>query len=281
MSDNVFKVEGGDYRGRGRLGESRDVVTSSDSGNGSGGKNEKEGDVGGGRKNGRSKDYWANVGQVIETLRNDYCVLGDKKPDFGIYAENIMFTDKNTFEIHGLKDYMRFFWVMRLHLRVLFRRRDFMVQSLYHDAKEGVVYLRWRGVFVPRIIGWIKDKGGREKFVWIYDAISVYKVNRDGMVCEHVLDNNLHLRSKLRSRFEEILSIGRVGVPGRTPAGAGIGGTQWWKGGRLFERFEGLEREYPRSVLEFGRGDWKWIGESDAKDGDCVEEERETKFSKV
>ena len=101
-----------------------------------------------------------------------------------------------------------------------------MIQSLYYDNKEGVIYLRWRAMLTPRLVFWINGVRGKPKLTWIYDAMSVYKVNRDGFVCEHIIDNQVPSRTRLRPVFEDILFLGQVST--QSPAGAGIGGYPQW-----------------------------------------------------
>jgi hypothetical protein len=193
----------------------------------------------GDRRNRRSPDYWANAGTVIETLRADYPHLFERDPDFEIYVPTIVLVDRTSGNVlHGLAAYRAVFWVLRLHGKLLFSERSVEITSLFHDEREGVVYVRWmmRGRlrhWVPLLgLGAIRPgskqspSGWNESTSWEdetrirqLEGYSMYHLNMDGWVEQHALDNIQHTRLRLRPLVESILGLGTLQpLRGRQPA---------------------------------------------------------------
>ncbi|CDF35984.1 unnamed protein product [Chondrus crispus] len=109
--------------------------------------------------------------------------------------------------------------MLRAQARVFFSSAAVSITSLYYDDAMGMIYLRWRVSASPR--AWVLMGSGRRGPV-VLDGLSVYTLDRTGLVAVHQLESNSRRRSGLRHMFEDILAVGTVRVPG-TPAGAGVG----------------------------------------------------------
>jgi hypothetical protein len=168
-------------------------------------------------RRGRAPDYYANVGSIIEHLRADYPRLFTSSPDLTRYAENILFTERSTgYAVEGKDGYERLMWCVRANSRLFFTKPSIAITSLYHDNDAGVIYLRWRFSAMPRVWGLMRSPPHV-----VLDAMSVYKINEDGFIAEHCLDNQAPVRPKLRAKIEDILALGtiRLGSPEAVRAG--------------------------------------------------------------
>jgi Uncharacterized conserved protein (DUF2358) len=121
--------------------------------------------------------------------------------------------------VFGKHAYRNLLWALRVQFRLFCASSSVAIHSLYHDDDAGIIYLRWRIQATPRVYGLM-----RHAPTVIFDAMSVYKLGASGFVCEHDLENSAPVRPRLRPLVEDILSLGTIGIPGRSePAGAGVG----------------------------------------------------------
>eukprot|EP00181_Compsopogon_caeruleus_P001411 CAMPEP_0184682418 /NCGR_PEP_ID=MMETSP0312-20130426/7226_1 /TAXON_ID=31354 /ORGANISM="Compsopogon coeruleus, Strain SAG 36.94" /LENGTH=357 /DNA_ID=CAMNT_0027134069 /DNA_START=74 /DNA_END=1147 /DNA_ORIENTATION=+ len=177
-------------------------------------------------RGGRKPDYHANVGKVIETLRADYPEILTRDPDFSIYTDNILFRDRVAYDIQGKDAYASFFWALRLHCRIFFSATSVEITSLFHDDREGIIHLRWRMWGLPRLLfrggrSSASSRGGcpREDRSWIFDGMSIYRINNDGFVYEHDWDNNVYRRTPSRALkpvWDSVLHLGGATAVGPT-----------------------------------------------------------------
>ncbi|KAK4535785.1 hypothetical protein CDCA_CDCA06G1810 [Cyanidium caldarium] len=182
--------------------------------------------------NRRAPDYYANAGKVIETLRADYPCVFERDPDFDIYAPNILLVDRTSGNaLQGKRAYAAVFWVLRMHGRLLFSERTIEITSLFHDDRDGTIYVRWR--MCGRLRRWASLFGlgmvenmarhGQRLSNWQEGAqlesetrlrqvegYSTYRLNMHGWVYEHALDNIEHTRIRLRPLVESILGFGTL-----------------------------------------------------------------------
>lgn len=171
----------------------------------------------------RAPDYWANLGTVIDVLREDYPRMTISEPDYSIYDARIVFRDHSGYRVAGIEAYRTVLWAIRAQLRLFFATSAIVIQSLYHNDKEGAIYVRWRLTATP----WWAVIAGKA-CPWVYDGLSVYKVNHRGWVYEHLLENNVQTPTAVRPLFERVLSVGSVSVRAKA-AGAGAGVHHWYK----------------------------------------------------
>lgn len=66
-----------------------------------------------GSKEVSQQEYYANVGSVIETLREDYPLMFSKQPDLKRFTDNIILRDRNNYKLQGKDAYISFFWALR------------------------------------------------------------------------------------------------------------------------------------------------------------------------
>lgn len=166
----------------------------------------------------RSPDYYANVGDAIRTLREDIPVLFYKELNCEwflmpispysngqmtvtphatlsvsffcklftvfmhvadeIYREDIVFRDPSL-HFKGLKNYKLIFWSLRFHGRLFFSRLLVDVLRIW-QPEDHQIKLRWRVHGIPRV--WWEAEG-------TLDGVSTYKLDSDGRIYEHMVDN--------------------------------------------------------------------------------------------
>lgn len=183
----------------------------------------------------RCPEYSTNVGAVIDTLRIDYPRILEDEINYDIYAPNVVFYDRTGNWVQGLSAYRAVIWAVRTQMRLFFTVRNVAIQSVFHCEGEGAIYLRWRLTVTPRVLALMSVVPSlRTRSLWVYDGLSVYKLNNEGWVCEHSLENNARNRTRVRPLFEDVLSVGRAVSRGRergTPvgAGAGVGVPSWYR----------------------------------------------------
>ncbi|KAI8463509.1 MAG: hypothetical protein J3K34DRAFT_389018 [Monoraphidium minutum] len=167
----------------------------------------------------RSPDYYANVGDAIRTLREDIPTMFDNELNFSIYREDIVFRDpRNSFQ--GLKNYKTIFWSLRFHGRIFFTRLYVDVKRIW-QTEDGCIRMRWTVHGVPRV-PWEAEG--------IFDGISQYKLDHEGRIYEHAVDNVI-LRDPPVGVLPWLYSINlspasQQAVPGAffAPGGGGGGG---------------------------------------------------------
>lgn len=126
----------------------------------------------------KSPDYYANVGDAIRTLREDIPKLFEDDLNYEIYREDITFRDpRNTFE--GMKNYKTIFWSLRFHGRLFFKKLYVEVKRIW-QPEDGSIRMRWTVHGIPRV-PWEAEG--------IFDGISQYKLDSEGKIYEHAVDN--------------------------------------------------------------------------------------------
>ncbi|XP_020575739.1 uncharacterized protein LOC110021542 [Phalaenopsis equestris] len=127
---------------------------------------------------GRKNDFYLNVGVAVRTLRDDLPSLFSKDLNYDIYREDITFIDPlSTFQ--GMGNYRLIFWALRFHGRILFREIRVEVFRVWQPS-ENSIWIRWEMQGVPRV-PW--EAKGR------FQGTSRYKVDRNGKIYEHKVDN--------------------------------------------------------------------------------------------
>mmetsp|Transcript_20782 Transcript_20782/g.35526 ORF Transcript_20782/g.35526 Transcript_20782/m.35526 type:complete len:448 (+) Transcript_20782:88-1431(+) len=130
------------------------------------------------RNSERTPDYFANVGDCIRTLREDVPQLFSKDLNYSIYRDDIVFCDpRNKFE--GIKNYKTIFWSLRFHGKIFFSKLFVEVKRIWQPTDD-VIKIRWTVRGTPRV-PW-EAQG-------LFDGISTYKLDREGRIYEHSVDN--------------------------------------------------------------------------------------------
>lgn len=126
----------------------------------------------------KSPDYYANVGDAIRTLREDVPRLFEQDLNYDIYRDDITFRDpRNSFS--GMKNYQTIFWSLRFHGRIFFKQLYVEVRRIWQPS-DGVISMRWTVHGIPRV-PWEAEG--------TFDGISQYKLDSDGKIYEHAVDN--------------------------------------------------------------------------------------------
>ncbi|GAX75857.1 hypothetical protein CEUSTIGMA_g3300.t1 [Chlamydomonas eustigma] len=126
----------------------------------------------------KRNEYFANVGDAIRTLREDIPSLFNRDLNYDIYRDDIVFRDTRN-SLHGKRDYKILFWSLRFHGRIFFSKLSVDVKRVW-QPEESVIKMRWTVIGIPRV-PW--DAEG------IFDGISTYKLDSEGKIYEHSVDN--------------------------------------------------------------------------------------------
>ena len=103
---------------------------------------------------------------------------GDSKYFYIYCSEDITFIDPlNTF--HGIDNYKTIFWALRFHGRLLFREIGLDVSRIWQLTENSIV-VRWELWGNPRV-PW--------ESYGCFSGTSRYKVDRNGKIYEHKVDN--------------------------------------------------------------------------------------------
>ncbi|KAL5989186.1 hypothetical protein ACLOJK_010076 [Asimina triloba] len=132
----------------------------------------------GGGDGDKQQRYYVNLGYAIRTLREEFPQLFYRELSFDIYRDDIVFKDPlNTFA--GISNYKHIFWALRFHGRILFKALWIDIISVWQPM-ENLIMIRWTVYGIPRV-PW--ESVGR------FDGTSEYKLDKDGKIYEHRVDN--------------------------------------------------------------------------------------------
>ncbi|EPS65551.1 hypothetical protein M569_09224, partial [Genlisea aurea] len=123
-------------------------------------------------------EFYVNLGLAVRTLREDMPSIFSRDLNYDIYRDDITFRDPlNTFT--GIENYKMIFWALRFHGRLLFSEISLDVLRIWQPS-ETTILVRWNLRGVPRI-PW--EASGQ------FQATSRYKLDRNGRIYEHKVDN--------------------------------------------------------------------------------------------
>ncbi|KDP27700.1 hypothetical protein JCGZ_19823 [Jatropha curcas] len=123
-------------------------------------------------------DFYVNLGLAVRTLREDLPSLFAKDLNYDIYRDDITFLDPlNTFT--GIEKYKLIFWALRFHGKILFREISVEIYRIWQPS-ENVILIRWNLKGVPRVPWEAKGQ---------FQGTSRYKLDRNGKIYEHKVDN--------------------------------------------------------------------------------------------
>lgn len=160
-------------------------------------------------KEGEEKqNYYVNTGYAIRALREEFPELFYRELNFNIYRDDIVFKDPlNTFI--GIQNYKSIFWALRFHGRIFFKALWVDIISVWQPM-ENVIMVRWTVHGIPRV-PW--ESRGR------FDATSEYKLDKNGKIFEHRVDNivpntpNAPQKFRVMTVSELIQSLGCPSTP--------------------------------------------------------------------
>ncbi|MGF1478105.1 MAG: DUF2358 domain-containing protein [Cyanophyceae cyanobacterium] len=120
-------------------------------------------------------EYQEQIRQNIATLEEDLPTLFEKDISYEIYTRDIYFNDPvNTFK--GQFNYRIIFWTLRFHAGLFFTEIYFDLHRVYQSAQD-TIEAEWtvRGTLrVP----W--------KAKIYFDGHSTYKLNKEGLIYQHL-----------------------------------------------------------------------------------------------
>jgi hypothetical protein len=149
----------------------------------------------------KKDDFYANVGDAIRTLREETPTLFQKDLTYDLYRDDIVFKDpRNAF--HGKKNYKTLFWSLRFHGRLFFRVLYVDVHRIW-QPEESIIRMRWTVHGVPRV-PWEAEG--------VFDGVSQWKLDRDGKIYEHSVDNVI-LRDPPLSRNPLMAGLNLLRIP--------------------------------------------------------------------
>ncbi|MFQ4146110.1 DUF2358 domain-containing protein [Chlorogloeopsis sp. ULAP02] len=120
-------------------------------------------------------DYQLQVERVIKTLKQDLPTLFEKDISYNIYTKDIYFRDPvNTFK--GKINYRIIFWTLRFHARLFFTKIYFDLHDVC-QSDEDIILAKWTVRGVLRL-PW--------KARIFFNGYSTYKLNKDGLIYEHI-----------------------------------------------------------------------------------------------
>ena len=202
-------------------GGGRRSVSSSDSGNGSKNRNKKEPD----------DEFYAQSGEAIRTLREDYPFFLSKEPRFTIFREDIGLVDATcTFGrnqdpdnlidgdggyvmARGLNHYKRVFKVIRTIAAIIFSSCSVKVTRIWSPLSTNgkrTIRVRWS------VRGHIRLGAAIGVDVAQFDGISEYKLDKAGYIYEHVITDLDWDVAQLRERV-----VAMMGAVNKSPSISG------------------------------------------------------------
>jgi len=142
-----------------------------------------------------AKDFNANVGDAIRTLRVDLPKMLEEDLTYDIYTEDIVLWD-NWNAIVGIQNYAAIFKLLRLTSRILFSSSTVDVLRLYQPTPR-TLEVRWTICAKYHLVPWVGA-------VWL-DYRSVYKFDSRGRIYEHRIDNLVPNGPSQRVRIQSAL----------------------------------------------------------------------------
>ncbi|KAH7686245.1 NTF2-like protein [Dioscorea alata] len=151
------------------------------------------------------RDYYLNMGYAIRTIREELPEIFYREPNFDIYREDIIFKDPlNTFV--GIDNYKLIFGALRFCGQLFFKVLWVDIVSIWQPI-ENIIMIRWTVHGIARV-PW--ESRGR------FDGTSEYKLDRNGKIFEHKVDNvaiNSPPKFRVFAVEEMIQSLGCPSTP--------------------------------------------------------------------
>ena len=191
---------------------------------GPGGENEKNTDP----ASSKDDEFYAQSGEAIRTLREDYPLLLQKPLVTSIYRDDIGLIDETAsfghYEGHviasGMVEYKRCHKWLRTAARILFSQSDVQVQRIWSPLGSSglrTIKVRWSITGKLRLVGNLTEEAH-------FDGISEYRLDRGGFIYQHTLTD---LDWDVAQMKERISALSNVLVSNKQPQ---LGSGQWFKG---------------------------------------------------
>lgn len=155
----------------------------------------------------RSPDFHANVGTVIDTLREDYPRLLTTPPDMQIFRDDVIISDVTGYRLTGKDAYRTVLFLLRVHTKLFLTSSSLHIVSMfYHDDNRPAVHVRWRMRATTRV--WTPSMPHSPAIV---DGLSIYYLDSSGWIYHHVFESRVRNGGKMvRVVFDHVPALGRV-----------------------------------------------------------------------
>ena len=176
----------------------------------------------------KDDDFYAQSGEAIRTLREDYPDLLQKQMSWGIYREDIGLVDETESFGHarghvvasGIKEYKRCHKWLRTAAAVLFSHSEVQVSRIWSPlgmSGDRSIKVRWCIKARLRIVGGLTEEAH-------FDGISEYKLDKRGFIYQHTITDLDWDVAQMRDRIAELSHV--LGQRAREPQ---LGSGQWFK----------------------------------------------------
>ena len=125
------------------------------------------------------RNFTLNVGRAIETLRDDVPVMFRQEPDLSIFSDDVVLSAPSGVLSRGKNMYRTVYSSLRVARRLTFTQPLVQIHALR--------YLDWRSEISVRFS--VTTEGPLGMDTVTFDAISVYKLNSQGLIQEHRIDD--------------------------------------------------------------------------------------------
>jgi len=126
------------------------------------------------------RNFTLNVGRAIECLRDDVPNMLTEAPNLDIFSDEVVLADPNGPIVKGKAAYKMFFASLRMARRLTMTTPTVEILSLR--------YLDWRSEITVRF-SVVTESPVPGMDPVHFDAISVYKLDRKGLIYEHRIDD--------------------------------------------------------------------------------------------
>ena len=176
----------------------------------------------------KDDDFYAQSGEAIRTLREDYPIMLQKQMSWGIYREDIGLVDETESFGHvrghvvasGLKEYKRCHKWLRTAAAVLFSHSEVQVTRIWSPlgmSGDRSIKVRWSIKARLRIVGGLTEEAH-------FDGISEYKLDTRGFIYQHTITDLDWDLAQMRDRIAELSNV--LGQRAREPQ---LGSGQWFR----------------------------------------------------
>lgn len=170
---------------------------------------------------GGANEFYANAGKAVRTLAEELPRAFETELTYDIYRDDVVLVDRLSIGgrakvSRGKRAYARAFWRLRLHGRIFFRKVSAEVLRIWAPS-EKTLCVRWQVQGQPRVISAFGVTTA------VFDGISEFKLDTNGFIYEHRVDNVDWDVSRFRERLGYLQSAlaPQQQQPVPAPPGAG------------------------------------------------------------
>jgi len=158
------------------------------------------------------REFELNLGKAVDTLRKDYPDMLVANPDFEIYHSNIEVIDPSGVKLHGLGNYERSFSFIHAVINFFYcKEQSGLTFRLHYDAERRNIRVSWNAFLLPRAL-----YGGIKNTLHV-DGISVYELNKEGIITRHRLERLLINNAPVKEPKGVFVALGELIEPDGVP----------------------------------------------------------------